>query len=456
MSSDSVHFYRELPAFPSFDTVPEPEHYHPVPADWTVIIADVRSSTQAVREGRYKEVNAAGVACIAAVLNATRPLSVPFIFGGDGATFVVPPAVVEDTKAVLIDCRAMALKDFRLDLRIGAVPVSTLHEEGYELLAAKWQVNPHYQQAMLMGDGLGFAERLIKDSSAFHVRKAASCRCADFSGFECRWNEVPSPADENVSLLVHATDNHPLARCETYRLVQRLILNVYGDEHRRLPISAASLELAISPAKMVVETKVRQSTCGILPRLSYAARVWTLVMTGRSLMARKTRTASTDWGAYKSRLVANTDCRKFDDVLRMVIAGSVEQRARLRARLEALHEAGRITFGMHASASSLITCIVADHTFDHVHFLDGSNGGYAMASIELKAQMKVFESQFMHADAGVGEALRDRLVEIARRTRRAGNVACTEESLASAVLQPKHSTRRGESLEAMLGPQIFH
>ena len=456
MSSDSVHFYQELPAFPSFDTFQEPECYHTVPADWAVIITDVRSSTRAVREGRYKEVNATGVACIAAVLNAIRPLSVPFIFGGDGATFVLPSAVLEDAKAVLIDCRAMALKDFGLDLRIGAVPVSTLHEEGYELLAAKWQVNPHYQQAMLMGDGLGFAERLIKDSSAFHVRKAASFKCADFSGFECRWNEVPSPADENVSLLVQATDDHPLARRESYRLVQRLIQEVYGDEQRRLPISEASLELAISPAKMAVEAKVRNSTSRSVRRLSYVARIWTLVMVGRSLMTKKTKTASTDWGAYKSRLVANTDCRKFDDVLRMVIAGSIEQRARLRARLEALRDAGRIAFGMHASDSSLITCIITDYTFDHIHFLDGSNGGYAAASIELKAQLKTFESQLIDADAEVGEALRDRLMQIARRTRRAGNVAGIEESPASTVLQPNQLPLQGESHAAMLTREIPH
>ena len=80
--------------------------------------------------------------------------------------------------------------------------------------------------------------------------------------FECRWIEVPSPADENVSLLVQATEDHPLARREAYRLVQRLIREVYGDEQSRLPISVAALELAISPAKMAVETKVRLSTRG--------------------------------------------------------------------------------------------------------------------------------------------------------------------------------------------------
>ena len=166
-------------------------------------------------------------------------------------------------------------------------------------------------------------------------------------------------------------------------------------------------------------------------------------------MANKTKTASTDWGAYKARLVANTDCRKFDDVLRMVIAGSVEQRTRLRARLEALRDAGRIAFGMHVSDSSLITCIITDYTFDHVHFLDGSNGGYAAASIELKAQLKAFESQRIHNNAEVGEALRDQLTQIARRARRAGTHSGGEEKAPSSVRQASPSRLQGDAPAAM-------
>ena len=46
----------------------------------------MRDSTRAIAEGRYKDVNMIGAACINAVLNISRKKSVPYVFGGDGAT----------------------------------------------------------------------------------------------------------------------------------------------------------------------------------------------------------------------------------------------------------------------------------------------------------------------------------------------------------------------------------
>ena len=87
-------------------------------------------------------------------------------------------------------------------------------------------------------------------------------------------------------------------------------------------------------------------------------------------------------------MIVNTDYRKFDEFLRMVISGSKHQRHKLRAKLQQYHEHGEIAFGIHTSKSSLITCIVTDYDKNHVHFLDGANGGYAMAARELKQQVK--------------------------------------------------------------------
>jgi len=122
------------------------------------------------------------------------------------------------------------------------------------------------------------------------------------------------------------------------------------------------------------------------------------------------------------------------------IAGHWIGQHRLRARLETLRDAGRIAFGMHVSGSALITCIIADYSFDHVHFLDGSSGSYAAASIELKAQLKARNSALTHADAEAGEALRERLIQIARCNRRADSKGDVEESLGSPLLRPKLPT----------------
>ena len=43
---------------------------------------------------------------------------------------------------------------------------------------------------------------------------------------------------------------------------------------------------------------------------------------------------------------------------------------------------------MHKSREALVTCIVFSYNGSHVHFVDGSDGGYAMAARDLKARRK--------------------------------------------------------------------
>ena len=83
-------FYASLPLFRDFTEVMDPGLFTPLPADWVVGVADVVQSTKAIAENRYKAVNMAGAAVIVAVTNALGDRDFPFVFGGDGASFAVP------------------------------------------------------------------------------------------------------------------------------------------------------------------------------------------------------------------------------------------------------------------------------------------------------------------------------------------------------------------------------
>jgi len=49
--------------------------------------------------------------------------------------------------------------------------------------------------------------------------------------------------------------------------------------------------------------------------------------------------------------------------------------------------AGICRFGIHRQSSAIMTCVVASPTQpNHIHFVDGAAGGYAMAAAELKAK----------------------------------------------------------------------
>ena len=76
-------------------------------------VADIVESTKAIAEARYKAVNMAGAAVIAAVTNALEGREFPFVFGGDGASFAVSPDDLERAREALAATAAWVKDDLR-------------------------------------------------------------------------------------------------------------------------------------------------------------------------------------------------------------------------------------------------------------------------------------------------------------------------------------------------------
>ena len=69
----------------------------------------------------------------------------------------------------------------------------------------------------------------------------------------------------------------------------------------------------------------------------------------------------------------------------MTMDCSHETLAELRSALEAERRQGNIKFGVHVQEEALITCVVPSiHQSNHVHFIDGADGGYVKAADDLK------------------------------------------------------------------------
>ena len=59
--------------------------------------------------------------------------------------------------------------------------------------------------------------------------------------------------------------------------------------------------------------------------------------------------------------------------------------AKLRALLEEGAGRGLVRFGLHSQKAAIMTCIVPSYgRDDHLHFLDGADGGYARAALQLR------------------------------------------------------------------------
>lgn len=72
----------------------------------------------------------------------------------------------------------------------------------------------------------------------------------------------------------------------------------------------------------------------------------------------------------------------------MVLDASPEALVRLRERLTAERAAGHSCFGIETSETALMTCVIDGYDGDHVHLVDGANGGYARAAKQLEAQLE--------------------------------------------------------------------
>ncbi|MDX1492578.1 MAG: DUF3095 family protein [Longimicrobiales bacterium] len=387
-------FYAAIQPVADFEALADPGSYHPLPEDWWIVAGDIAGSTRAIGEGRYREVNSVGVAMITAVRNACRPVEIPYVFGGDGATLCVPEPCVPAARSALAGTVAMAESAFGLKLRGAVVPVSYVRGRSLDVLVARHRVSEHFVQCALFGGGAEHVESALKTGwlpDSFGVPADEDAE-ASFQGLECRWDEVPSPSEETVSLIIETVgerSNTPDAvrrSLGTYRWVMERIREIYGDAQRCRPVVESALRVTLSGARLAREARVKSWREGALGRFRAAVLLRLFALIGRYLFWRGTSTAETDWGVYKADLVANTDFRKFDGSMRLVLTGSRRQRAELESFLDGLAAAGTIRYGLHVSDAAVVTCLVEKRQGEHFHFVDGAAGGYAAAAADLKGK----------------------------------------------------------------------
>jgi hypothetical protein len=388
----SATFYDQLRVIERFSDIVDTKNFAPAPNDWHVALSDVRGSTKAITAGRYKEVNMAGAASIVALLNIAGDRAIPFVFGGDGATLLLPPDLVGAARIALASVRQMARREFDLDLRVGFVSVAEVRASGAEIMVARMRISEHYDQAVFSGGGLTCAERLIKDPELgprYALSDADGDGEADLSGLECRWQDIPSRHGETVSLLVMAAPGESAAAASTtYREVIAQIEASYGSERDYHPLSISRLRANFNPLQLLAETKLRMPPRAPA-RLRYLIKIWGTNM-GVAIyrLYQAVRGERPWWDAYREVVFRTADYKKYDDTLRMIIAGNADQRAQLTRYLEDSYRRGRLVYGLHVTDRALMTCLVFERMGRQVHFVDGADGGYTLAAKAMKERLK--------------------------------------------------------------------
>src|SRR5262249_39975563 len=190
-SNEADPFYGGVPVFDNFGSLMDAGLYNPPADNWTMGIADVVQSTKAIRENRYRAVNMAGAAVIAALKNALGGSDFPYVFGGDGASFAVPAPYLARARDTLAATIVWVKDDLGLVMRAALVPVASVRGHGVDVRVARFAPSPNVTYAMFSGGGLEWAEGAMRRGE-FAVVPAAPGVRPDLTGLSCRFEEIPA------------------------------------------------------------------------------------------------------------------------------------------------------------------------------------------------------------------------------------------------------------------------
>jgi len=385
---NTTEFYTNLQPFDAFTDVADMDNYRLAPDDWHVIIADVKGSTQAIEEGRYKQVNMVGAACINAVLNITEQGHIPYVFGGDGASLLVPSSCLDDCKQVLLGVRYLAATRFKLSLRVGVVAVTSIHvHDDVRVMVGKYQLSPVNALATFSGGGMELAEKWIKSGSEYLLEQEPDVKHPDLSGLSCRWEPLRSQNGVMVSLLMQASSKDESVKAGLYRKLIEDIGKLSGDtESTGKPICDANMRFRWPPRGLPAEI---DATVGLRNRSRYALRLYLSSLIQFFLDRFDLSAGGYQGKQYRVELRDNTDYRRFDDTLRILLDCSAAQADTIDAMLAQRAQRGELNYGLHRSDSALMTCLVFNlDKGEHLHFVDGSDGGFTSAAKNLKARKR--------------------------------------------------------------------
>ena len=216
----------------------------------------------------------------------------------------------------------------------------------------------------------------------FAVPAAAPGTQPDLSGLSCRFEEIPSTRGLILSVLVvPASGADPLRFPQGDRghhRAGRAQLRMPGGRCRRADRRCAGRRPASN-------TKSRATRGGSLLKrraVVLANTLWAYVV-----MRFGIKVGGFVPKTYVQQVVENSDFRKYDDGLRMILDCTPElERALTQASGRRRPRAGIVRYGLHRQDAAMMTCFTPSvMRSDHVHFIDGARGGYASAATALKA-----------------------------------------------------------------------
>ncbi|MEE2802450.1 MAG: DUF3095 family protein [Bacteroidota bacterium] len=375
-----VDFYKNLYVYYDavHDVLADESLFEIVPESWHIIVTDVQNSSAAVAAGKHQLVNLAATGCIVACLNISREreISIPFFFGGDGATIMVPEPLLDECLHALVLHQQNCKDNFDFFLRVDSRPLKELYNQGAVLKITKVRLNELHVSPIVLGDALQIAETSIKKDNR-EIQLSSFPFNLNLNGMECKWDKIEPPQTNNeiLTLIINATKTE--WQSEIYSNVLRLLDEIYGEYGMRHPIIPERLNMVDNLKQLKDEVLMKFSSMSWLEMTKSIMRI----LIGKFYLRN-----SKEGQRYLNELSLHTESLMIDGSINTVITGSSIQREKLLKKLEQLKESGQITFGYHVSNRSVLSCFVTALDDYHVHFVDGDQGGYTKAAQIFKSK----------------------------------------------------------------------
>ena len=269
--------------------------------------------------------------------------------------------------------------DLDLVMRVALVPVAAIRAQGADVRVARFGPSANLSYAMFSGGGLGWAEAAMKRGE-FMVAEAAVGTQPDLSGLSCRFEEIPATRGLILSVLVLPTQGADLPAFR--KVIEDIIGLVEQSPDSGRPVPPGGPPLKWPPQGVDFEARAARGG----PLAARRALVLGLTLWAYFVLRFGIRVGKFVPRNYVQQVVENSDFRKYDDGLRMILDCSEQLQRQLTERLAAAAEKSIVRYGLHAQDAAMMTCFTPSvMRADHVHFIDGARGGYASAATALKA-----------------------------------------------------------------------
>ncbi len=371
----NLNFFKNLEPLQSIGDLQNSSRCSAVPENWMLWITDVKGSTEAIRCGRYREVNIAGALCILAIINSPYYPQIPFIFGGDGVMFLIPDRLQKVFEPLMIEVSHFVSQALQLELRIGMVAVKDIYAAEKELAIAKLPFGHGGWSAIFEGNGIDFAEHLVKMPDSIHLLTATieNQHEIQFNGFFCPFADIPSQQGHVMALIIK-----PLQL--NWSVIANQLLSYIGNEQSHHPLDVDLIGINQSSTNVHINAMaITGKNSGMIYRLQKMKSKLKLAFLNRQVKNKKIQQT------IRHSVIPASDYQKYDGYYKIVFRCDSQTLQTVIQWLNEQENAGHFKFGYHLTDRSIITCLFGGSGDQRqLHLIDAADGGYALAAAMLK------------------------------------------------------------------------